>query len=519
MSLVALPYSFSPGETALSSQVNANFTELEDIINGNIDNTNIGAAGLFASNIIPLTTAEATFGGSTAYVFQHGINNLSGNIQTLFGVTAALASVDPNAMGYQNGGLYSATGIASGEIGLGSVSGAGSGQTQINSSLTAVHGIVSITSFWGNGVNVFVPADVATSGMFAPAYSFQRNKLINGAMKIDQRNNGALITPTNSQYSVDRWQALLTQAGKFQLQQTAVTPGSGPASSNELTATSTSAYAVVSTDTFGISQPIEADNISELDFGTAAAKPVTISFWVESSLTGTFGGAIQNYAQNRSYPFTFSIPVANTRTLITVTLPGDTGGTWVLSGAAGGMRLTIGLGSGSTFSGTAGAWVTGNIQSVTGAVSVVGTNAATFRITDVQLETGTIATPVEQRQFATELALCQRYCYNSNPANVGNATFAVGFIQGANLFSGVTFFPVAMRAAPTLTALGTASNYDVFAGNSAGNTISSLPTLSNASPTTCQISANLGTASTVGFGAELQGNNAGTPQLIYSAEL
>ena len=137
---------------------------------------------------------------------------------------------------------------------------------------------------------------------------------------------------------------------------------------------------------------------------------MTVSFWVRSSLTGTFGGALRNNDATRSYPFTYIISAANTWEYKTITIAGDTSGTWLTDNGVG-IRLVFGLGVGSTLSGTAGAWAAADYQSATGAVSVVGTLNATFYITGVQLEAGSVATPFERRPYGTELAHCQRYVY------------------------------------------------------------------------------------------------------------
>jgi hypothetical protein len=248
----------------------------------------------------------------------------------------------------------------------------------------------------------------ASGGVLAPISSVMRNRIINGAMVIDQRNAGASVTPSN-QFTLDRWCAILTQASKFTVQQNAgsVTPPVG--FSNYLGVTSTSSYSVASGDTFFIYQAIEGYNFADMQFGTANAKTVTLSFWVRSSLTGTFGGALSNEAGNRSYPFSYTISSANTWTQASVTIAGDTTGTWTGATNGNGVNVRFGLGSGSTFSATAGSWGAGNIVQATGDVSVVGTNGATFYITGVQLEVGTQATSFEYRQYQQELSLCQRY--------------------------------------------------------------------------------------------------------------
>ena len=272
-----------------------------------------------------------------------------------------------------------------------------------------------------------------------------KNRIINGAMVIDQRNAGASVTPTDGSYTLDRWRFNLSQTSKLTVQQNAgsVTPPAG--FTNYLGITSSSAYSITSTDIFQVTQVIEGFNMADLNWGSANAKTVTLSFWVRSSLTGTFGGAIQNGGQSRSYPFSYTISSANTWEQKTVTIAGDTTGTW-LTTTGRGAWITFSLGTGSTYSGTAGAWVGSDVESATGATSVVGTNGATFYITGVQLEVGSTATSFDYRPYGTELALCQRYYYvtggNGAPicnASAYNSAFAIGNIQ----------FPVTMRTAPT----------------------------------------------------------------------
>ena len=285
-------------------------------------------------------------------------------------------------------------------------------------------------------------------------YNGFKNRIINGAMVIDQRNAGASVTPTSGQYTLDRFLAQLSQNSKYTVQQNAgsVTPPTG--FSNYLGVTSSSAYSVVSSDFFFIAQNIEGFNTADLAFGTASAKTVTLSFWVYSSLTGTFGGALRNSASSRSYPFSYTISSANTWEQKTITIAGDTSGTWIGATNGIGINVAFSLGMGSTYSTTANAWATGNYASVTGATSVVGTNGATFYITGVQLEKGSTATSFDYRPYGTELALCQRYYYNSYPANSSGSghTFAGGVIPSAlSIAECCVGFPVTMRAAPTVT--------------------------------------------------------------------
>jgi hypothetical protein len=234
-----------------------------------------------------------------------------------------------------------------------------------------------------------------------------RNRIINGAMVIDQRRNGSSVTPVNAEYTLDRWLANIggSATSKFSVQRSTTAPTGFV---NSLLVTSTSAYSVGAGDITGIIQAIEGFNVADLAWGTANAKTVTLSFWVRSSLTGTFGGSLYNNAYNRSYPFTYTISAANTFEYKTVTIAGDTSGTWATDNSIG-VGLSFGLGVGSTYSATAGAWAAGIYVSATGATSLVGTNGATLYITGVQFEVGSVATPFERRDYGRELALCQRY--------------------------------------------------------------------------------------------------------------
>jgi hypothetical protein len=257
--------------------------------------------------------------------------------------------------------------------------------------------------------------NTATINGYTPTESNMagRNRIINGDMRIDQRNAGASVTPTNETYVLDRWQSWLSDASKYSVQQNAgaITPPTG--FSNYLGVTSLSAFDISTTSYFIQSHKIEGYNIADLAWGTADAKAVTLSFWVRSSLTGSFGGSIQNSAQNRSYPFSYTISTANTWTKLSITIAGETTGTWLSTNGIG-ATVWFGLGVRPSLSGTAGSWASANYLSATGATSVVGTNGATFYITGVQLEAGSVATPFERRQYGQELALCQRY-YQLHP--------------------------------------------------------------------------------------------------------
>jgi hypothetical protein len=318
----------------------------------------------------------------------------------------------------------------------------------------------------------------SSGGVLAPSSSVFRNRLINSDMRIDQRNAGASVTPTTqNQYTLDRWSSYLTQASKYSVQQNAasVTPPVG--FTNYLGATSLSAYSVTSTDGFAIQQRIEGLNVADLAWGTANAATVTLSFWVRSSLTGTFGGSVYNSAANRFYPFSYTINSANTWEKETITIAGDTSGTWLTTNGVG-VLLSFGLGAGSTLSQTAGAWTASAAITSTGATSVVGTNGATFYITGVQLEKGSTATSFDYRPYGTELMLCQRYL----PAIDGGGTtqYYVGQCASATQCYPVIQFPVSVRTQPTGITLSAASSAYSVTNSAAGSVAATAVTFNTA---------------------------------------
>ena len=281
-----------------------------------------------------------------------------------------------------------------------------------------------------------------------------RNRIINGNMVIDQRNNGAAVTvnSTTATYPVDRWFGRgIATAGVFTLQQISDAP-SGFRNSIRATVTTTAA-SPGATDFYGIQHRIEGFNIADLGYGTASSQPVTVSFLVKSSVTGTFSVALSNN-DNQTIPVTFVVNAANTWEQKSITVPGTSAGTWDTTNGTG-VFVQFTLGAGSSRTGTAGAWSTSFFVNATGATNLMATNGATFQITGVQLEAGSVATPFERRPYGTELALCQRYYEKSYNQSVlpGTATLDGGFLTTRidSVGGGSAFFKVAKRSAPTVT--------------------------------------------------------------------
>jgi hypothetical protein len=278
-----------------------------------------------------------------------------------------------------------------------------------------------------------------------------RNRIINGDMRISQRNGTSSATPASNEYNLDRWQANVG-GGQYTVQQNAgsVTPPAG--FTNYFGVTSTGVNAA---SNFAIRQSIEGYNIADLAWGTASAKSVTLSFWVRSSLTGTFSGSIKNGAFDRSYVYTYTISAANTWQQVIVTVAGDTTGTWTADNSIG-MIVWFSMGTASgQGTATTNAWIAGDYRAATSTTNIMGTSGATFYITGVQLEAGSQVTAFERRPYGMELQLCQRYYQKSfnqstAPANGSNDSAFQWSSGGA--YNAVTIqLKTTMRAAPTNT--------------------------------------------------------------------
>ena len=343
-----------------------------------------------------------------------------------------------------------------------------------------------------------------------------KNRIINGAMMVDQRNAGSSVTINGiGIFSLDRWKNRANGSGTYTAQQSTTAPA-GFSYSQKYTV-ATTASSISAGDNYWFIQEIEGYNVADLNWGTANAKPITVSFWVQSSVTGTYSISVSNGTNyNRGYVSTYNITSANTWQYVTITIPGDTTGTWTTSNA-GGLTLIFNLGAGSNYQTTANTWAGAFYQATSSTVQWISNSSATFYITGVQVEVGKLATPFDMRDYGNELRMCQRYYFQQGGSAYNRFGGGIAIGRSSTIAMSPAFFPVPMRVFPTITGVNLGST------TLQGTAVSSIAT--DASET----SANyiIGPARvvltlsglTTGTSYEWESNNNNTTRLTFSAEI
>ena len=440
--------------------------------------TQIEAAGITSTSTVVLQNATVTGVLTATSGF---VGNLTGSV-----TGSVIGAVSGNVTG-------NTTGSHIGNVTAGSIT--------INSSNNTISGVTTagITTVYISAIN-----DGPISGT--------RNRIINGDMRIDQRNAGSANT-SPSDFSVDRWiHAYGSTNSTASIQRVSDAPV-GFTSSLRYTVTS-AAFPLANSSS--ISQRIEGFNVSDFKWGTSNASPITLSFWVKSSLTGNFGGSITNVNFDRTYPFPYTISSSNTWEYKTITIPGDTTGTWNTDNTTG-IQLNFSLGAVSAREATTNVWANTIARQPTGSMNLISTNGATFQLTGVQLEAGTVATPFERRSYGQEIALCQRYYirYSAEGGAYGCLSPSCIYSQAIN---GVAAFslPVQMRIQPSCGFSG--SNTIQFSSGTVGYLITAVANLTSQSTTkVAMVSATTSGLPQVALRLEAAAN--GSAYVDFTAEL
>jgi len=363
-----------------------------------------------------------------------------------------LSQLDANFTTVVNG----VNGIGNGTNSLSNVSITGGNLVVTTANATTINATTANIS--GNET---VGGNLTITGGLIPSSSFMRNRIINGAMVIDQRNAGAAVT-TSGAYTVDRFANTQSGGGVISWARSTTAP---TGFTNSLSGTVTTPdSSIAAGDIYRLYQYIEGFNCADLGFGTASASTVTVSFWVRSSITGTYCLGLQNATFNRSYAANYTINAANTWEYKTVTIAGDTTGTWATDNTAG-IAVFWDLGSGTTWNQTANTWAATNTWKTSSQTSWIATNGATFYITGVQLEVGSVATPFEQEIYSTTLAKCQRYLPAFAPAGGGNPYMFAGMVTSLASSTIAWFtcqYPVSVRSPATGLIVSSASHFAAF---------------------------------------------------------
>ena len=410
--------------------------------------------GAFAGNLIGVNALN-TFTGDLINLQTNAVTRFRVGADGGMGVSSLSSSgnvvitSNTNSTSTTTGAL-----VVTGGMGIGGNAFIGGTTTITNTtaSVSSSSGALVVAGGVGIGQTLFIGGNLYqnTNAITAHSTGF-RNRIINGDFNIDQRNSGATVVPSSTQNVTDRWKMNINGSGRVTSGQNygAVSSPSPFVSYYGMKVTTTTTPG--SGDYNFFSQVIEGPNINDLQWGTANAQTVTLSFWAYSSLTGTFGGSVRNFGGfSRSYPFTYTISSANTWEKKTVVIPGDTTGTWTVSTAAG-IELIFIIANGSTFQSAPGAWAAGNFHGPSGSLAnLIGTLNSTLYITGVQIELGTAATPFEKRNYGHEFSLCQRY-YQITEVRVG------GYHTTGGEFRGSAYLNTAMRpiASPVFTVLAT----------------------------------------------------------------
>jgi hypothetical protein len=411
-------------------------------------------------------------------------------------------------------GIYSNTGAvlinASGQIGAGIVNNLS--MTGITTANTVTANIVtSNTVSVSNTVTFSDGTAIGTSNSLGI-----RNRIINGAMTINQYNSNNSTTLSTGVYFIDRFYTNINPGSGHTGQQVTTVPNGNYINSLKLTV-GTGAAATTNQQA-RLCQSIEGYNIADLGWGTSSALSVTLSFWVQSSITGLYSIGIANDSNTLAYVATYNINAANTWQYVTITVPGPTSGTWVTNNGRG-LKIAWNLGGGPAYQATPGVWTSGSTDYYTtsSTVSWISTSGATFYITGVQLEKSSVATPFEFRHYGTELSLCQRYCYVQGYANGDGAyaSIATGYNSSTTSANLLYILPQDMRIIPSLTWSG---NYYDLVGSGSGNALSVNPPRS--SHRQLMLSATYTSGSgTTGATCFIDLNNSATWYAIFSAEL
>ena len=345
-----------------------------------------------------------------------------------------------------------------------------------------------------------------------------RNMVINGGMTISQRGT-SFSSVANVSYTLDRMQWYDTGAGVVDISQSTDTPNGNFYNSLKIDVTTAdTSDNLAAGDLYNIIHQIEGYNIAHLGWGTSDAKTVTLSFHIKSPKTGTHSVTLRNSDQTRTRVEEFTVSAANTWEKKTITIPGDTSGTWQATTSAG-IQLIFPLAAGSTFhaASTVGSWGTdsnnsGNIYASPNQVNCMDDAANNWYITGIQLEVGQAATPFEHEDVGTTLEKCQRY-YEEWGGEDAYQPF--GYFEGTGTVGYSVLQFTEKRDAPTVT-VSDAAHFQSTRGAVA------FTAMSFSQPATTHVICTISRSSNNWASGEIfswRANNSTSARIYFNAEL
>ena len=294
--------------------------------------------------------------------------------------------------------------------------------------------------------------DIEAAGNLKTNNLSGRNIVINGSQIIDQRNNGSAVTLDNSGvFGTDRFKALEVTDGACTITRFPITDLAKFTRCARLTVTTADA-SLASGQHYGIFYVVEGHDLCPLRWGTASAQSATLSFWARSSVAGDHSVSIRSANGAESYQFKYTL-AANTWTYVTKTIAGPTSGSFDPNTSNRGIDFIWGMAGSGLVSSTLNSWVTSPSWCIaaSGSVNVMATNGATFDLTGVQFEKGSIATEFDHRSYGDELAKCQRYYIQyGGAAATDNRIIFEGYTKSTG-FATCHMMNYRMRAAPAIT--------------------------------------------------------------------
>jgi hypothetical protein len=336
-------------------------------------------------------------------------------------------------------------------------------------------------------------------------------------MSIAQRSTSVASITTSGYYTLDRFTLGLTTLGTWTMSQSTDVPsGYGFANSLKLDCTTADA-SPDSGDLLVLNTIFEGQNLQYLKKGTANASPLTLSFWVKSTKTGTFIAELQDTDNSRTINKSYTVSVTNTWEFKTITFDGDTTGTFTNdNGSSLVLRFWLGAGSDFTSGTLATAWQSQtSANRAVGQVNIADSTSNDWLITGVQLEAGTTASDFEFLPIDVNLARCQRYCQQLAP-KVNDCRIAIGELPTNNRCDPILKFSPEMRAAPSFT-FSAANTFSIYSANLSTD-LSSI-SLDSSSSISGNLVCNVATTPFTGGQAGHFITNGTSSSILASAEL